>query len=105
MCRGYWSVAYATSQWSAVVCCWPSQAQLFLVLGPVGAHGQILVRSKTSYAFGNDISFSKRGDPRVGKRAVFAFIICRLSDSHAPHFLLPEYNSCAVKVKKVKLSL
>jgi hypothetical protein len=30
----------------AVNCCWPSPAQLFLVSGPVGTHGQTFVRSK-----------------------------------------------------------
>jgi hypothetical protein len=32
-----------------VICCWPSPAQPFLVSGPVGTHGHILVRSKTTY--------------------------------------------------------
>jgi hypothetical protein len=34
----------------AVNCCWPSPALLFLVLGPVGTHDQIFVRSETIYA-------------------------------------------------------
>jgi hypothetical protein len=45
----------------AVDCCWPSLAQSFLVLGPVGTYDQIFVHSKNIYMFENRSSSSARG--------------------------------------------